>query len=498
MANQTPPGGVLYPTFQGFISSTMDALILFEACLSGPLQHVSRRPHDRERSQLIRSGNVFIYEEHSSGIKRWTDGVPWSPSRILGNFLLYRELDKPFQPGEKKRAMKRNKTDGGVLKAANPRANSMSAFGSSALTSSTTMTSMENTMNGNDMERAYIGSLVDSYQFKEHGLVKKTISVQHKGVSHHLVSYYSLEDIKNNRLKSVTDTPSLQSIVPRSTLLSCGSFRAPVDDHELVVDPSRTYVMPHGMGYNMGIDGLQTRSLSIPPTQSYGHPPAWGSAQHYGHSSSYLPQTMQTPATSYAQQMVPTYAYDSTYGPSRPPNYSSMMQTARRHSVVPNTNSTTELGYPSTLLANGAGLTSHGLSPNYGDMFNASAANAVTESTPTNNYSAGGTVSQANGTHNIGSSISHTTTGFDNQLSNGYENSMNRLQINDYGDTLQDSTGPNFSSTSTSTTPTNLPIGGTSTTPTNLSMSVDHSELSSAEHEWNRTGQIIPKREGDW
>ena len=102
--------GPLVPTFHGFVQNSMDGLILFEACLSGKLHHVPRRPHDRERSQLIKSGNIFIYEENASGIKRWTDGVAWSPSRILGNFLIYRELDKPFPPGEKKRAIKRKRS----------------------------------------------------------------------------------------------------------------------------------------------------------------------------------------------------------------------------------------------------------------------------------------------------------------------------------------------------------------------------------------------------
>lgn len=99
--------GPLVPTFHGFVHNSMDGLVLFEACLSGKLHHVPRRPHDRERSSLIKSGSIFIYEENASGIKRWTDGVAWSPSRILGNFLIYRELEKPFPPGEKKRAMKR-------------------------------------------------------------------------------------------------------------------------------------------------------------------------------------------------------------------------------------------------------------------------------------------------------------------------------------------------------------------------------------------------------
>ncbi|KAK6858921.1 Gti1/Pac2 family-domain-containing protein [Apiospora arundinis] len=46
---------------------------------------------------------------------------------MLGNFLLYRELDRPFQPGEKKRAMKKdNKSTNGVSKpTTNSRANSV-------------------------------------------------------------------------------------------------------------------------------------------------------------------------------------------------------------------------------------------------------------------------------------------------------------------------------------------------------------------------------------
>lgn len=97
------------PTWNGFIHSTWDALVVLEGCLSGVLHHIPRRPHDRERANIIASGNVFIYEENASGIKRWTDGVTWSPSRIMGNFLVYRELSEPFPAGEKKKAKKRKR-----------------------------------------------------------------------------------------------------------------------------------------------------------------------------------------------------------------------------------------------------------------------------------------------------------------------------------------------------------------------------------------------------
>ncbi|KAG0310317.1 hypothetical protein BGZ97_012653 [Linnemannia gamsii] len=41
---------------------------------------------------LISPGSVFVFDEEESRICRWTDGKIWSPSRISGNFLVYREL----------------------------------------------------------------------------------------------------------------------------------------------------------------------------------------------------------------------------------------------------------------------------------------------------------------------------------------------------------------------------------------------------------------------
>jgi hypothetical protein len=51
------------------------------------IPRVTRRLIERERG-MVQSGAVFVFDEHESGIKRWTDGLVWSPSRILGNFLV--------------------------------------------------------------------------------------------------------------------------------------------------------------------------------------------------------------------------------------------------------------------------------------------------------------------------------------------------------------------------------------------------------------------------
>lgn len=82
------------PTFKGYLESEMDALIVLQGCLDGKLKFVNRRPSDIERPYLIAPGNIFVFRETQSGIKRWTDGITWSPSRISGRFLIYKELNK--------------------------------------------------------------------------------------------------------------------------------------------------------------------------------------------------------------------------------------------------------------------------------------------------------------------------------------------------------------------------------------------------------------------
>ncbi|KAF9579598.1 hypothetical protein BGW38_004083, partial [Lunasporangiospora selenospora] len=61
-------------------------------CRLGMLSRVHRRLSDIER-QSVRSGSVYCFDEREAGMRRWTDGKSWSPSRVTGSFLTYRELD---------------------------------------------------------------------------------------------------------------------------------------------------------------------------------------------------------------------------------------------------------------------------------------------------------------------------------------------------------------------------------------------------------------------
>ncbi|KAI8710405.1 hypothetical protein NCS52_01577100 [Fusarium sp. LHS14.1] len=183
----------LAATFNGYIDTTYDALVVFEACLSGRLSLALRRPRDYERRELIQSGNVFIFKE-GSGLKRWTDGVNWSPSRILDNFLVYRELERSLGTGRQRKAKK-------MRTGAIP--------------------------NTNNEDRRLISSLVNSYDFKHKGLVKKTTKITFQGEAYHLVCYYTCNAIKDGQYTTPSKHSMLQSIIPRSELM-CQQFKAPI------------------------------------------------------------------------------------------------------------------------------------------------------------------------------------------------------------------------------------------------------------------------------
>ncbi len=223
----------LEATYYGFIGSTLDALILFEACIAGQVKQVSRRPRDRERERVIKSGKVLIYEENTSGIKRWSDGISWSPSRILGNFLVYRQLAKAVGPAKKKKVIKKSKVGPTGISKNNQSNNgrhkdshfqeidNFSASGGSYKGAGT--------INA-ETERALIGSLTNSYDFLEGGLVKKTISVTCEDLTHHLVSYYTIADSISRKFLEPSKDPRFTHTQPRPSLLTVQNFRSPIGD----------------------------------------------------------------------------------------------------------------------------------------------------------------------------------------------------------------------------------------------------------------------------
>ncbi|KAJ1948975.1 Global transcription regulator sge1 [Linderina macrospora] len=69
------------------------------ACRQNVLPRITRRLTDSEKEQ-IGDGTIVVFDEKEAKMKRWTDGRQWTPSRIMGNFLVYREVERKLQPSE--------------------------------------------------------------------------------------------------------------------------------------------------------------------------------------------------------------------------------------------------------------------------------------------------------------------------------------------------------------------------------------------------------------
>ncbi|KAI0327854.1 hypothetical protein GY45DRAFT_1307849 [Cubamyces sp. BRFM 1775] len=201
------------PPWSGWIETTGDALLILEAARRGLIPRVTRRLVDSER-KMITSGSVFVFDEDESGIKRWTDGFFWSPSRILGNFLLYRETEKRGAGHSRARAETTT----------NEEVDGMKQEGQSL-----SRPKSESSRLGIDRqrERILVGSLTNSYKFKPGGMMKKTFSLTIGGVAQHLISYYKIEDVEQGRLRSPSSLPELASLTISPEYLDKTHFRNP-------------------------------------------------------------------------------------------------------------------------------------------------------------------------------------------------------------------------------------------------------------------------------
>ncbi|CCM04319.1 uncharacterized protein FIBRA_06490 [Fibroporia radiculosa] len=135
---------------------------------------------------MITSGAIFVFSVEESGIKRWTEGLAWSQSRISGNFLIYREV--------------------------------------------TDRSSLRGSHQGSDpSEISPAGPIADGHvTLKPNGLIKKTITVKINGSDHHLISYFTQEDVRSGKLRRPTSRPDLMALGIPQELLQSANFRYPL------------------------------------------------------------------------------------------------------------------------------------------------------------------------------------------------------------------------------------------------------------------------------
>ncbi|KAG5724314.1 hypothetical protein E4T56_gene16065 [Termitomyces sp. T112] len=196
------------PPFTGYVETTLHALRLIHAARQGVIPRITRRLNDAERRTMIKPGAVFVFSVEESGIKRWTDGLLWSPSRIVGNFLVYREInERTSSRGSNKKSYPLDSSRGISGRRGSPD-HSLVAFGSSS-------------------RLAQSHGSSDPGAFKINGLIKKTITVTIEGSDLHLISYYTSEDIRSGRLKRPTSRPDIMALPMPPHIFRLTNFRVP-------------------------------------------------------------------------------------------------------------------------------------------------------------------------------------------------------------------------------------------------------------------------------
>ena len=183
------------PTFYGYVLDKLDALILVEACLSGKLAFISKQPEKDEKASLPKSGNVFVYDKDASRTSRWNDYAIWTPSRVLGNFFVYGELDNPIPRERKKQAGRckrstrapypQRRLDNDTL----PQTSSVSPYSNSG--EAKPPSEVASSKQDKKFERTLVGSLIDIYDLRAGGLVKKARRMIWRG---HILHYGRCEE----------------------------------------------------------------------------------------------------------------------------------------------------------------------------------------------------------------------------------------------------------------------------------------------------------------
>ncbi|KAF7307380.1 hypothetical protein MIND_00532100 [Mycena indigotica] len=77
----------------GSVVTSLDACAIIQQAVERRVPRILQRPTKRQLKSWLKSGAIFVFSPGESGIKRWTDGLAWSGSRAVGNFLVYHELE---------------------------------------------------------------------------------------------------------------------------------------------------------------------------------------------------------------------------------------------------------------------------------------------------------------------------------------------------------------------------------------------------------------------
>ncbi|KAF7698585.1 cAMP-independent regulatory protein pac2 [Cucumispora dikerogammari] len=86
----------------GYIHKIEDAELVVHAIRFGLMESMQNRL-SKENKGMIQSGQIYCFRYETEGMKRWTDGRIWSPSRVSGKFLIYKEVPRHLSKSQIKK-----------------------------------------------------------------------------------------------------------------------------------------------------------------------------------------------------------------------------------------------------------------------------------------------------------------------------------------------------------------------------------------------------------
>ncbi|KAG8927874.1 hypothetical protein FRC01_006790 [Tulasnella sp. 417] len=170
---------------RAWIYTLSDALILIEAAMRGLIRRVLAKPPDSEKEKYSQSGNIFVFDEHETGIRRWTDPLSWSETRSSPPYFIYRETTLDIQKISSRRSSKarrRSSEDSPLL-------------------------------------QHLIGAMPSGKRCRNHGYVmeegmcKKTITIELPDRKWHIVSYYYVQDVLDGKFRRPSEMEHLQDLI---------------------------------------------------------------------------------------------------------------------------------------------------------------------------------------------------------------------------------------------------------------------------------------------
>ncbi|KAJ3271566.1 hypothetical protein HDV01_006528 [Terramyces sp. JEL0728] len=202
-------------SFFGFVNTPADAALLIYSSTDGSnrVQSVKRRLASQERNQ-IKSGSVYVFCEQESGMRRWTDGMRWSKSRVEGQFLVYRRIEPEPTDVENEQAIP------------NKRRRVLSQQTDSTIDDD----SIEDDNSSKSLSVDFVregseSSLIPSKGYRDDVLCKKTFAISIKGRVSHVICYYSKQDVMDGVLKTPSSMEMFADIKVPNEYVDPSNFR---------------------------------------------------------------------------------------------------------------------------------------------------------------------------------------------------------------------------------------------------------------------------------